>query len=256
MKKFIKNNIKVIIAVIISGVVFTTVGVYAASQILAKDISFTPKNENWEVDNLEDAINDLYNNSDSNIKINVTHIYTELKQSVNYTHTFEEDGIYAVGVLNGSYSKTVSITTDSEVLLNDYYVPGNRISAFEILDAKAGDTVTLKGTNYAQVTNAYIYKIENFDFDETFRREFGYDATATIKYTAEKDEEILCFFASNGQKRSSSISFNNNSEYHYKSVKNNDSGAYILKMKSGTTVTMNAYGNEWGAGVLYFFVKS
>lgn len=47
MKKFIKNNLKVCVTVIISGIVFTGIGVYAASKYFAKDINFTPSNENF-----------------------------------------------------------------------------------------------------------------------------------------------------------------------------------------------------------------
>ena len=67
MRRFIKNNLKVFVAVIISGIVFTGIGVYAASQYLARDISFTPTNENFKkengesIDNVEDALNELYN---------------------------------------------------------------------------------------------------------------------------------------------------------------------------------------------------
>ena len=66
MKKFIKNNIKVFIATIISGIIFGGVGVYATSQHFAKDISFTPTNENFKkengesITNVEDALNELY----------------------------------------------------------------------------------------------------------------------------------------------------------------------------------------------------
>ena len=66
MKNFIKNNLKVFVAVIISGIIFTGIGVYAASQYFAKDISFTPTNENFKkengesINNVEDALNELF----------------------------------------------------------------------------------------------------------------------------------------------------------------------------------------------------
>ena len=60
MKRFIKNNLKVFVAVVISGIVFTGIGVYAANTYLAHDISYTPSNENFEVSNVEDALNELY----------------------------------------------------------------------------------------------------------------------------------------------------------------------------------------------------
>ena len=60
MKRFIKNNLKVFVSIIISGIIFGGIGVYAANTYLAHDISYTPSNENFEVTNVEDALNELY----------------------------------------------------------------------------------------------------------------------------------------------------------------------------------------------------
>lgn len=67
MKRFIKNNLKVFVTIIITTIIVGSVSVYAASQYFAKDISFTPTNENFKkengepIDNVEDALNELYN---------------------------------------------------------------------------------------------------------------------------------------------------------------------------------------------------
>lgn len=55
MKKIIKNNIKVFVSIIISAVIFTSIGVYAAGY-LAKDISY---NKNGQA-TVADALDDLY----------------------------------------------------------------------------------------------------------------------------------------------------------------------------------------------------
>ena len=60
MKKIIKNNLKVFVAVVISGIIFGGIGVYAANTYLAHDISYTPSNENFDANNVEDALNELY----------------------------------------------------------------------------------------------------------------------------------------------------------------------------------------------------
>ena len=60
MKKKIKANFKIIIAIVITAIICISTTVYASYKYFAKDIGFTPKNENWQVDNLEDAVNDLY----------------------------------------------------------------------------------------------------------------------------------------------------------------------------------------------------
>lgn len=60
MKKFMKRNIKVIVAVIITTLIVGTGTVYATYSYLASNISFTPTDSSWEVTNVEDALNDLY----------------------------------------------------------------------------------------------------------------------------------------------------------------------------------------------------
>ena len=59
MKKIIKNPIFIFI---LSAIIFGSMGVVLAATILAKDVSYTPSNTNWKVDNVGDAIDELYNN--------------------------------------------------------------------------------------------------------------------------------------------------------------------------------------------------
>ena len=72
MKRFIKNNLKVFVTMIITTIIVGSVSVYAASQYFAKDISFKPTNENFKkengesIDNVEDALNELYKKTSSN----------------------------------------------------------------------------------------------------------------------------------------------------------------------------------------------
>ena len=55
-----KNNFKFFIGLII-GVIISLVGsTYAATQIIASNVNFSPKDTNWNVRNAEAAINDLY----------------------------------------------------------------------------------------------------------------------------------------------------------------------------------------------------
>jgi len=46
---------------IISGILFGSIGIYAASIYYAKDISYESSDASWEVSNVNDAINSLYN---------------------------------------------------------------------------------------------------------------------------------------------------------------------------------------------------
>lgn len=57
MKKIIKNPI---LTFVLGALIFGGIGVVSAYTILASDIGYTPKDTTWEVDNVEDAIDDLY----------------------------------------------------------------------------------------------------------------------------------------------------------------------------------------------------
>ena len=64
MKKIFKNSLFTFIL----GVLCTiTIGVGATAIYNASEIGFTPSDSNWKVNNMQDAINDLYNNSGSKI---------------------------------------------------------------------------------------------------------------------------------------------------------------------------------------------
>ena len=52
LKRFITNYLKVFITLVIYGIVFTGIGVYAASEYFARDITFTPINENFKKENV------------------------------------------------------------------------------------------------------------------------------------------------------------------------------------------------------------
>ena len=54
-----KLDKKIIITAIICFLISGTVGV-VAYKVGAGDVSFTPDNSEWQVDNVEDAVNDLY----------------------------------------------------------------------------------------------------------------------------------------------------------------------------------------------------
>ena len=56
MKKLIKNNL---FGFIIGGIIFGSIGIYAASIYYAKDISYEPSDASWEVSNVNEALNEL-----------------------------------------------------------------------------------------------------------------------------------------------------------------------------------------------------
>ena len=45
--------------------VFSGIGVYAATVFLSKDVAFTPQNTNWQASNVKEAIDDLYEKTEN-----------------------------------------------------------------------------------------------------------------------------------------------------------------------------------------------
>lgn len=57
MKKYIKSNI---FSFILGAVIFSTFSVYATVSILSGQVDYTPRDNEWNVENVEDALDDLY----------------------------------------------------------------------------------------------------------------------------------------------------------------------------------------------------
>lgn len=59
MKKLLLENIKIFAAIIITSIVATATTVFAYS-LIASDVEFTPRDTNWAVDNVKDALDSLH----------------------------------------------------------------------------------------------------------------------------------------------------------------------------------------------------
>ena len=59
MKRFIKKNYKILIGFVL-GILVSGVGVYAASNILATNVTYTPSDSSWNVNNTASALDNLY----------------------------------------------------------------------------------------------------------------------------------------------------------------------------------------------------
>ena len=56
---------KGIIGFVLGALIFGSIGVVSAYTILANDIGYTPKDTTWEVDNVKDAIDELYDKANT-----------------------------------------------------------------------------------------------------------------------------------------------------------------------------------------------
>lgn len=152
MKQFLKNNLKVFVAVVLSGVLFTGIGVYATTQYLAKDITFTPNNEKFEVTNVEDALNYLYMNSINNVSLLETKTY--LGDGVNNKYIFQDDynTVIIQGDCRAADQNIYFNVTGTELNIISLYDSGlgvvmdkswDRTQIYRIDDVLKGDTVNI-----------------------------------------------------------------------------------------------------------------
>ncbi|MBR1416925.1 MAG: hypothetical protein IJ572_03820 [Bacilli bacterium] len=94
MKKiFIKSNI---FSFLLGAILFGSIGIVSAYTIFANDIGYTSKDEDWEVENVNDAIDDLHNRVK---KINLDNlvteeIYTNHVSGATYTYTISNVSEY------------------------------------------------------------------------------------------------------------------------------------------------------------------
>ena len=162
---FIKNNIKVTVAFCL-GVLCSGITVYAASY-LAKDISFVPSNNEWKVSNVEEAINDLYDNSynfsNPSILFNVSGgTNTKRTASVNV-----EKGTYLVfaNIDQLASSSTVLSNSISDYVIDLSYVNGNckNLSGKRINSAATSSFIS----QYLVLYDWYSVFLCEFDEDDT-----------------------------------------------------------------------------------------
>mgnify|MGYP000515321545 FL=1 len=85
------KKIKLIFLVILICLIFSSISIYAAIKINSKDIGFTPKNSEWQVDNVEEALNELYSNK---IKGNRNFVEDGLFANLDYKNT--QNFIYGI----------------------------------------------------------------------------------------------------------------------------------------------------------------
>jgi len=108
-----KINKKILLTSIISGVLSSTITVAAVS-LSAKEIGFTSTDSEWLVENVEDAVNDLYQISINNTPVaKVFSAQTAASKTTTLTksYTITEAGTYRFIVMNSNYKAYISTQT-------------------------------------------------------------------------------------------------------------------------------------------------
>ena len=118
MKKiFKKSNI---LSFILGAIIFGGVGTVVAATILAKDVSYTPKDTSWQVDNVKDAIEDLYSKAKPEYTGSTTVTPTTSSQTLFTKNKILTNNI-TIEPIPSTYKKlTTTTTVSANTLLNGY----------------------------------------------------------------------------------------------------------------------------------------
>ena len=165
---------KLIIAFILGGIVFGSIGIYATTLYKATDIFYEPSDASWEVSNVNDAINSLYENAASNNGAMSAKKYSNTGKT-SQTTTFEETVtsskkmmiiLQTISSNATGESSAVSVTVNGEeqTLIDLGASAPIYDSKYVILSLKENDVVVAtakrnKGT-YESTKSAYIIVIE------------------------------------------------------------------------------------------------
>ena len=132
-----KKSLKILLLILVCTIMFISGGAAAVS-LTAKDVVFTSSHEDWKVDNVEDAMNDLYNISKdvmpSISKVATTSsgvpastmYYGKRLSSVSHTYNMNQ-GTYVVFVYN-TYNDIYSSTATGGDVSNKTTVAGGIVT--------------------------------------------------------------------------------------------------------------------------------
>jgi len=140
-------NKKVLLLIILTAIISSTISV-AAVKLTAKEIGFKSSDETWQVNNVEDAVNSLYNESKNSIngyhfsKINVSAIFYEANNTTYggataNTITLDVDKLSTLTIESTSntgsnfWANKCSIKSGDEVIAT-INVPSTEVQTFDI----------------------------------------------------------------------------------------------------------------------------
>lgn len=160
MKLFKKDNI---LAFLLGAVIFGSIGVVSAYSILANDIGYTPNDTTWEVDNVKNAIDDLYTkkflSSLKNYEIVASQGSTSTRKNVSISYAAQKDGI-AIAIIFGysaygtNYVNTAITTTSNNIIHPKIAGSVDRNKyAFAVYELHAGDIINVSSEQTNGETN-------------------------------------------------------------------------------------------------------
>ena len=175
---------KYVVGILIGILLTITVGVSATILYQANEIGFTPADNNWNVNNLESALNDLYTRSGNTSGSELT-LYEDLSENngsnirrrTTITKTFEAEanteyyilGVYSWSVagpgvnysflhMGDDYGSIESFSEGVTVLTNPYSIPFVKIRTSSAGTVTININASVATSSYADVLTLHIYK--------------------------------------------------------------------------------------------------
>ncbi|MBE6161559.1 MAG: hypothetical protein E7158_05035 [Firmicutes bacterium] len=243
--KILKSRILlVIVTVILTG----SISVYAAGRYYATQVDYEPSNPNFNVDNMSDALDELYDKT-KNYKNLSTPTDVEANYLLNGKKAYKSNGTLVTGSIP-TYSGTTNITASSEtqtLQTNGKYMNSD-ITIEPVLSSEYivnGDFVSFAGDNTINI--GFVPK-KVIVINNNNGRIYMYDRNlSTNHYIYISDAKRLFYadFSGNYQYyfdiESGELSqYNNNLTNYFKSIGNN-TVIHLSSNIAGTSFSWSAY---------------
>lgn len=166
----------VLLGTVLGGIIFGGLGV-AAITLTAKDIKYTPSNENFTVTNAKEAIDELYKISED--KISNVHYPFKVEgffNNTNSNHNVDTGGIILYYMVNDYTKYDFSDITD-----------GTWLELFEISGYKDGVSTTLSSGRNGFHGSPYpdVIDITGYDYISVKLFKYGSTVNSSGKYTTD-----------------------------------------------------------------------
>ena len=154
MKKIFESKL---FCFVLGAIIFSGITVYASTTYLSNQVSFTPTNSVWNVNNVEDALNILYDRTDLNLS---------LYSSDNITGTITTSRKLNLDITNGEYLLVVNVYNAGETftgLNSTATLSSNGNVSFEKIESEVSGYSTTHSASSALI----IYDVVCFDESAT-----------------------------------------------------------------------------------------
>ena len=155
MKKKIFRSPKYIIAFVLGAIVFSVIGVKAATMLAASEVAYDNSNSSLQATNAQEALDELYQKAANKEKLCKKGYYTTSDGSSNYTCTKIGDNELVITITTNG-SGTIKFLSDYYGIMPNYvYVDGTSITPAKSYNFATGGnhTIVFKWNDSSQVTS-------------------------------------------------------------------------------------------------------